>query len=205
MEESLNDHGVLDEWFVDITKWSMVEQSETRRVWIAVYGVPMHGWTEDNFKEIAKIWGRLLRLEQEVDDTMNYECMRLLIDSDHFYRIQGDILLQIGNMRYRVIVSEIEPYVPSTKSFKQVNTQQVRLQHKVLAMEEVAQKPAHASTNSKLKNTQQVTIQHKVIAMEEVAQESAHASTNSKLKAHQDRGIEDQGLQGIQISNMEPS
>ena len=205
MEESLNDHGVLDEWFVDITKWSMVEQTETRRVWIAVYGVPMHGWTEDNFKEIAKIWGRLLRLEQEVDDTMNYECMRLLIDSDHFYRIQGDILLQIGNMRYRVIVSEIEPYVPSTKSFKQVNTQQVRLQHKVLAMEEVAQKPAHASTNSKLKNTQQVTIQHKVIAMEEVAQESAHASTNSKLKAHQDRGIEDQGLQGIQISNMEPS
>ena len=68
----------------------------TRRVWIAIYGVPMHRWIEANFKAIAQVWGRLIRLEQEVDDTMNYESMNILIDSDHFDRIQGDILLHIG-------------------------------------------------------------------------------------------------------------
>ena len=102
MEETLKEHGMLDEWFAHISKWNTAEQPGRRRVWIVVYGVPMHGWTEANFKKIAQVWGRLISLDKEVENTVSYEYMRLLIDSDHFDRIQGNILLQIGDIGFRV-------------------------------------------------------------------------------------------------------
>ena len=72
MEGSLKAHGVLDDWFT-YGKWRKSEQAEIRQVWLAVYGVPVHGWTEVNFQEIAKVWGRLVHLEQGTNNTMNFE------------------------------------------------------------------------------------------------------------------------------------
>ena len=112
MEECLTQHDELEQWFNSIEKWNITDQAESRRAWLEVYGVPVHGWTKENFKKIAEVWGRLIYLDTMDDPITNYESMKLLVATDQFYQIEGDILLQIENVGYRVIVTEVGAYLP---------------------------------------------------------------------------------------------
>jgi len=82
MEVSLANHAVLDKWFYDVKKWDINEVCDTRRVWIEVFDVPPHGWTQQNFESIASMWGKLVCLETSIEDTISFESMRILIGSD---------------------------------------------------------------------------------------------------------------------------
>jgi len=57
MEESLLNHEELKTWFYDIKKWTSSDLCDARKVWIDIYGVPPHGWSWENFKKIAELWG----------------------------------------------------------------------------------------------------------------------------------------------------
>ena len=93
LEECLKNHDELNKWFSSIEKWNLSVQAEIRRVWLEVFGVPIHGWAEENFKLIAEVWGRLICLDQPAGLTTTYESMKLMVVTDQFYRIDGDILL----------------------------------------------------------------------------------------------------------------
>ena len=66
MEASLKNHEELDKCFHDVKRWDIYEVCDTRRVWIEVFGVPPHGWTQQNFESIASIWGKLVCLESSI-------------------------------------------------------------------------------------------------------------------------------------------
>ena len=150
MEENLKDHGVLDKWFRHINKWSKYEKAETRQVWLEIFGVPVIGWTEMNFKEIAKIWGSLVRLEEGTDSTVNFESMKMLITSDHFHRIESEILLQIEDMGYRVFVSEIGGQ--SSEVVNQDTVHQLLVQNQGTTMIKETQKPDQMGATPELKH-----------------------------------------------------
>ena len=106
MEASLANHVMLDKWFCEVKKWDIYEVCDTRRVWIEVFGVPPHGWNQQNFENIASIWGKVVCLETPIEDTISFESMRILIDSDRLQTIEGHLLLHLGDAGYRIKVKE---------------------------------------------------------------------------------------------------
>ena len=106
MKASLANHVMLDKWFCEVKRWDIYEVCDTRRVWTEVFGVPPHGWNQQNFENIASIWGKLVCLETSIDDTISFESMRILIDSDRMQTIEGHLLLHLGDAGYRVEVKE---------------------------------------------------------------------------------------------------
>lgn len=61
MEENKNG---LSQDFLVITK--MEEVKEPRRyMWLECRGVPMHAWLEVTFKNITRVWGKLVTIERD--------------------------------------------------------------------------------------------------------------------------------------------
>ena len=107
MEESLNNHEELDIWFNNITRWSIDDSCETRRVWVEVFGIPPCGWCWENFDKIASLWGRLITLGKAISRTDSFESMKMLIVTDVFNRIDQDVILNLGDGGYRLMIREI--------------------------------------------------------------------------------------------------
>ena len=106
MEESLVNHEELKTLFYDIKKWTSCDLCDTRKVWIDVYGVPPHGWSWENFKRIAELWGDLICLAKPILRTESFEVMRVLIAAKSFHRIDHEILLYLGSEGYRIKIME---------------------------------------------------------------------------------------------------
>ena len=124
MEAYLRHCDELGQWFKSIEKWSITDKAQYRRTWIEVFGVPIHGWTKENFQKIAVIWGKLISLESMDVSIPSYESMKMLIATDHVHQIHGDILFQVGNTGYRVVVTEIGPAISKGLLYQGNLTQQ---------------------------------------------------------------------------------
>ena len=105
-EDALKNHAKLDHWFHEVKNWDIYEVCESRRFWIEVFGVPPHGWSLRNFESIAAIWGKMICLETPIEDTISFESMKILVESNSFQEVMGHIILQIGDAGYRIMVKE---------------------------------------------------------------------------------------------------
>ena len=52
---------------------------------------------------------------------VNFESMKVLLVTNHLYRIEADLLLQIDNAGYRVVVSEVGTYLQRDQELKASN------------------------------------------------------------------------------------
>ncbi|KAJ8451976.1 LOW QUALITY PROTEIN: hypothetical protein Cgig2_016557 [Carnegiea gigantea] len=95
MENVLSNHEELDQWFIDIKRWDRYECCETRRTWIEVFGVPLHGWNWENFKNIVEIWGMVECWDTPIKETFSFESMRILISADRLHSIEDELILSI--------------------------------------------------------------------------------------------------------------
>ena len=107
MEAALQTHEELDIWFSEFKRWDKYDCCTSRKVWIEVVGVPPHGWKWENFKAIAELWGYLICLGKPISRTDTFESMRLLIETDVLFFIEGDFILTIEDMGFRVIAREV--------------------------------------------------------------------------------------------------
>jgi len=108
MYEVLEQQVELEQWFINVKKWSMEDRCEIRRVWLEVIGVPPHGWKWENFKGIAEKWGKFISLGKSTLNTESFEAMRVQIATPVFQKIEAEILLLVGYGGYRVMVREVE-------------------------------------------------------------------------------------------------
>ena len=120
MEEALRNHEELDVWFKDITKWSKYEACDSRKVWVEVFGVPPRGWCWENFQKISFIWGKLISLGKPILRTDSFESMKMLIATKFFGQIEEEILLQIEDAGYRVIVREVGSVLSTVHQFQSI-------------------------------------------------------------------------------------
>ncbi|KAJ8423433.1 hypothetical protein Cgig2_010127 [Carnegiea gigantea] len=111
LEDILSNHKELDQWFVNVKKWDKYDCCETRRVWLEIFGVPPHGWKWENFKKIANIWGKLISLGKSIARTDSFESMKVLIVTDIFRTIEGEILLSLEDAGYRIMIKELGPAI----------------------------------------------------------------------------------------------
>ncbi|MED6205931.1 hypothetical protein PIB30_022215 [Stylosanthes scabra] len=78
MKEVLDSQLLLNH-FMEIRKWSEGETNRTRRTWLEIPGLPLHAWNYDNMIKIGRVWGRVIRLENEAVDHFNE--FKVLIDT----------------------------------------------------------------------------------------------------------------------------
>jgi len=83
-------------------RWDKYECCTSRKVWIEVVGVPPHGWKWENFKAIAELWGYLICLGKPIARTDTFESIKLLIEIDIVFFIEGDFILTIDDLGFRV-------------------------------------------------------------------------------------------------------
>jgi len=69
--------------------------------------VPPIGWHEENFIQIAKLWGRKVCLEGK---PLSFEAMRVLIGTDIFNTIEAESILSLGDTGFRIQVKEIRSF-----------------------------------------------------------------------------------------------
>ena len=119
MIEALDDQVELQQWFIEIRKWSMEIYCETRRVWLDVIGVPPQGWVWENFKQIAELWGRMICLGKSSTNTESFETMRVLVATKIMHRIEAVVLLQVGYGGYRVSIKEVGNISPMPSKINQ--------------------------------------------------------------------------------------
>ena len=87
--------------------------------------MPRHGWLWENFKKIAELRRRLICLGKPITRTDTFESMRILIATDHFHRIEAELLLHLEDSGYRLIVSKIGPCSQVIQTPKEVTIEEV--------------------------------------------------------------------------------
>ena len=105
-DEALKNQDLLVKWFHEVNNWDIYEACDSRRLWIEVFGVPAHGWSLKNFEKIVSLWGKLICLETLIDETVCFDSLRILIECKSFQEVMGNIILQIGDAGYRIMVKE---------------------------------------------------------------------------------------------------
>jgi len=101
-------HQDLQQWFIEVKRWGVEDYCESRRVWLDIIGVPPHGWTWENFKAIAELWGQLICLGKPSSRIESFEVMKILIATTVLRRIEAEIVITIGYGGYRVMIREVE-------------------------------------------------------------------------------------------------
>ena len=90
-------------FFEEITLWSPEETCQTRRVWIECWGLPIHGWSETNLSKIGEVWGKVVKVDMDMED-LSYA--RVLVDIALFPLIKRWVCFTLDGTVYDVYVKE---------------------------------------------------------------------------------------------------
>ncbi|KAK8648749.1 hypothetical protein V6N13_129492 [Hibiscus sabdariffa] len=77
-----------------------------RSTWVEVMGVPLHYWNHITFKRIAEVWGSIVALGENANQTLGCEKLSLLISTNQMHKINEVIELEVGKELFEVSVSE---------------------------------------------------------------------------------------------------
>ena len=101
------DEPILREYGADLRNWTMEEVCQTRRTWVECFGVPLHGWCEDNFRRIAEQRGTVVQCDYQITQMSHFNYAKVLIDTCCYSLIQGSVYLSINGCGYDVYVKEV--------------------------------------------------------------------------------------------------
>jgi hypothetical protein len=69
----------LDQWFKEIRPWNTKDIDSERIVWIRLFGVPVHAWNDDFFKQVTKPWGIFMKSDNVTSKKLTMDVARVLI------------------------------------------------------------------------------------------------------------------------------
>ncbi|KAL4390295.1 hypothetical protein AHAS_Ahas03G0130800 [Arachis hypogaea] len=61
---------VLLKMFYRVWRWDETERSESRRVWLECFGVPLHAWSTDTFRRIGEQWGDVVKWRRIAEEQL---------------------------------------------------------------------------------------------------------------------------------------
>ncbi|MED6158146.1 hypothetical protein PIB30_030203 [Stylosanthes scabra] len=92
-------------------KWSM-----SRRVWVELMGIPIHIWSEDTFRRIARgLDGKFIMLDGLTEKMRSFSIARLLLDCFQWESIQEWVSIKCEEVTFDVYVKEIRGEVLSAQ------------------------------------------------------------------------------------------
>ncbi|KAK8624738.1 hypothetical protein V6N13_089625 [Hibiscus sabdariffa] len=97
----------LKEIFSDIEPWSESFHLPERVTWIRLSGVPLHCWNHTTFSRISEVWGKLLLLGENANQTIDAAEITLLIETNQMKKIEEVIYLEVGKESFWIQVEEL--------------------------------------------------------------------------------------------------
>ncbi|XP_020979199.1 uncharacterized protein LOC110271893 [Arachis ipaensis] len=120
-----------------VWRWDETERSETRRVWLECYGVPLHAWSKETFTRLGDQWGEVVKCDNLTETCNSFSVGRVLIDTCMFDMINEWVHVTIGTSGFDVLVKEVGSEVYREECFPEDKWDQGgRL---MVAMEDVQQ------------------------------------------------------------------
>lgn len=114
----------LQTWFMKLTNIDETSAPLWRETILSIYGVPLSAWSHENFYKIGCVYGLVLSVDYSRSDHA-----RVKIFTDCFFKINNQILLDVGEKRFPVFVFEDSNnhHMPSTKNPKLLNQSRFNL------------------------------------------------------------------------------
>ncbi|MED6128748.1 hypothetical protein PIB30_100994, partial [Stylosanthes scabra] len=97
---------VLLSLFDEIRPYRNYVWCKSRRIWLELYGLPVHAWSKINFKKIVKLWGKLEMQDDVTESTSSLSVTRILIDSFQSELINEWIIVKVDDVKFEVYVKE---------------------------------------------------------------------------------------------------
>ncbi|KAK8980827.1 hypothetical protein V6N11_047958 [Hibiscus sabdariffa] len=88
---------VLDPWMENVLDWSTVIKMSNRGVWLFVWGVPIHAWSESTCQKLVELWGDLVSTDEETLAPVNFERCRFQVEMCCFTSIDEQLELHVDN------------------------------------------------------------------------------------------------------------
>ncbi|MED6147374.1 hypothetical protein PIB30_043515 [Stylosanthes scabra] len=88
----------------------------SRRVWIEIIDMPISLWCPENFENVAKEWGKVLKLDDRTEEPKSYTVGRILIDSFQWDHINEWVSIKIEDQMFEVHVREVRPEMYSMEA-----------------------------------------------------------------------------------------
>ncbi|KAK8713373.1 hypothetical protein V6N13_148593 [Hibiscus sabdariffa] len=100
---------VLWIWFDRVVKWSEAESAMlNRRVWVSVFGVPIHVWMSDTFEQLVSHWGSVIQVAEETVEPSSFDKGRVLIETKFLERIEKCVELCLESRVFPVRINEAD-------------------------------------------------------------------------------------------------
>ncbi|KAK8650147.1 hypothetical protein V6N13_139796 [Hibiscus sabdariffa] len=71
----------LKEVFEEVEPWTEAYRISERETWIQVSGIPLHCWNDTTFNRIATVWGSLLALGENANQSIDCDKITMLIST----------------------------------------------------------------------------------------------------------------------------
>ncbi|KAE8698873.1 hypothetical protein F3Y22_tig00110597pilonHSYRG00992 [Hibiscus syriacus] len=99
----------LAKWFSKVETWSESLMVESRRVWLVCEGIPFHAWNWDTLKNIAKMWGKLIAIDNSCEFPSSFDRAKIQILTNAQGRINELFELKVGDHLFKILVHEVDP------------------------------------------------------------------------------------------------
>lgn len=92
--------------FTFIRPWKEDDVIGRRRVWISVYGVPLHAWGRQLFRKIGNQFGKVVEIDEATLAKKDLRRGRILIDTPLLSTICRSVQFQVWNKSFDIKVLE---------------------------------------------------------------------------------------------------
>jgi hypothetical protein len=84
-----------ERWFLSVTPWRPYIRPRGRRIWVRLFGVPLHIWSWEGFKKIIWRYGTLLNLDPETLDHSRFDVARAQITVNYWEMVDETIEVKV--------------------------------------------------------------------------------------------------------------
>ncbi|KAL4295479.1 hypothetical protein GQ457_12G002800 [Hibiscus cannabinus] len=115
----------LLEVFTEVEPWTEAFHLPERITWIEVEGIPLHCWNQITFNRIAGIWGNLIALGENDNQSLGVDKITILVSTSERNNLDGVLELEAGRECFLVRVKELGFNFHSTFKSNDVSDKEV--------------------------------------------------------------------------------
>ncbi|QHO41549.1 uncharacterized protein DS421_5g146680 [Arachis hypogaea] len=93
--------------FHSVWRSNKSKRSETRRVWLECFGVPLHAWSVDTFELIGNQWGEVVGCDNVIESCIFFSASHVQIDTRVMDVIKEWVHITIGTSGFDILVKEV--------------------------------------------------------------------------------------------------
>lgn len=92
--------------FISVNRWLPNMVATHRRIWLRVYGLPMHAWDEQSFKKLGNLFGEFLDFDDESINASRLDMARVLVRTTSLALINEPVSVEVMGAVFNVLVME---------------------------------------------------------------------------------------------------